>query len=228
MDLSTKKAVVVKVGPESQLHKLPTMAAQMIAFRLKGGATGAAAGPGSQAGSQRASGPPASGSGNWNGDGQGGAPGGGGWRNANGGPPDFQQMLSRTPEIKIADLNKGDAVMLVATEGTANNGPTCRRRTNSERSSCRHQCFHAAFAMESGNQCRWWRSGRTIAQSSNENVIENFVSAFDLWGIRSVADNDSAWQGHRSDWRRHSASHGHCYSIERQECDGNNGRWRCV
>ena len=135
MDLSTKKAVVVKVGPESQLHKLPTMAAQMIAFRLKGGATGAAAGPGSQAGSQRASGPPASGSGNWNGDGQGGwnrgsgggqggAPAGGAWRNANGGSPDFQQMLSRMPEIKIADLNKGDAVMLVATEGTANNGPT--------------------------------------------------------------------------------------------------------
>src|SRR5262249_35443271 len=69
----------------------------------------------------------AGGQGNWNRDaaagGQGGAPGGGGWRGGNGGPPDFQQILSRMPEVKIADLNKGDAVMLVATEGSAGSGP---------------------------------------------------------------------------------------------------------
>jgi len=42
----------------------------------------------------------------------------------NGGTPDFQQMLSRMPAISISDLNKGDAVMLVATEGTSSSGPT--------------------------------------------------------------------------------------------------------
>jgi hypothetical protein len=32
-------------------------------------------------------------------------------------------MLSRMPSIAISDLQKGDAVMLVATEGTANSAP---------------------------------------------------------------------------------------------------------
>jgi len=31
---------------------------------------------------------------------------------------DPQQMLSRTPVIQLADLQKGDAVMLVSTQGT--------------------------------------------------------------------------------------------------------------
>jgi hypothetical protein len=33
------------------------------------------------------------------------------------GPPDFQRMLSRLPNSKLADLQKGDAVMIVSTEG---------------------------------------------------------------------------------------------------------------
>jgi len=49
--------------------------------------------------------------------------GGGNWRNG-GGPPDFQQMLSRMPVVTIADLSKGDAVMLVVTQGSSANGPT--------------------------------------------------------------------------------------------------------
>ncbi len=56
------------------------------------------------------------------------APGGpsGGWRGAGGGggPPDFQQMLSRMPAVAVSDLNKGDAVILVATEGSTTSGPT--------------------------------------------------------------------------------------------------------
>ena len=52
-----------------------------------------------------------------------GGPGGGGWRGS-GGPPDFQQMLARMPAVSVSDLNKGDAVMLVATEGTATSQPT--------------------------------------------------------------------------------------------------------
>jgi hypothetical protein len=32
---------------------------------------------------------------------------------------DFQQMLNHMPAVALADLHKGDAVMMVATEGTA-------------------------------------------------------------------------------------------------------------
>jgi hypothetical protein len=33
-------------------------------------------------------------------------------------------MLSRMPAISVSDLNKGDAVMVVTTEGTSSSGPT--------------------------------------------------------------------------------------------------------
>jgi len=137
MDLATKKPVTVRVGSESQLHKLPPTVAQMIAFRLKGGAPGAQPGqPTAQSsgGSSMSAGGQA-----WGGRVQGngterlgtgpqgnGGPagaGGGNWRNG-GGSPDFQQMLSRMPVVTIADLNKGDAVMLVATQGSSVEGPT--------------------------------------------------------------------------------------------------------
>ena len=36
-----------------------------------------------------------------------------------GGGHDFQQMLSRMPAVTLADLHKGDAVLIVATEGSA-------------------------------------------------------------------------------------------------------------
>ena len=35
----------------------------------------------------------------------------------NGGSPDIQQMLSRMPPASLPDLQKGDAVMIVSTEG---------------------------------------------------------------------------------------------------------------
>jgi hypothetical protein len=35
-----------------------------------------------------------------------------------GGAPDFNQMLARMPASTVADLNKGDAVIIVATEGS--------------------------------------------------------------------------------------------------------------
>jgi hypothetical protein len=35
-----------------------------------------------------------------------------------GGVPDFQQMLSRMPAVTLNDLHKGDAVLMVTTEGT--------------------------------------------------------------------------------------------------------------
>jgi len=48
---------------------------------------------------------------------------GGNWR-AGSGTPDFQQMLSLMPAVSVSDLNKGDAVILVATEGSSWSGPT--------------------------------------------------------------------------------------------------------
>jgi hypothetical protein len=45
-----------------------------------------------------------------------GGPAGPGTRPAGG--SDFQQMLSRTPTVAVADLHKGDAVVILATEGT--------------------------------------------------------------------------------------------------------------
>ena len=36
--------------------------------------------------------------------------------------PDVQQMLSRMPAVTLKELNKGDAVMIVTTQGTASTG----------------------------------------------------------------------------------------------------------
>lgn len=108
-DLLTKKTVPVKITSESQLRKLPLPIAQRIAVRLKGGP---AAGEGNAvANDSRPAGS------------AGGDIGmGGGTRS--GGSPDFQQMLGRMPAATIADLQKGDAVMIVSTEGTASDSGT--------------------------------------------------------------------------------------------------------
>jgi hypothetical protein len=115
-DLATKKQVSIHVTPDSQMRRLPEHMAQMLAMRLKGGTSGVA-GPGgppgaSAPGTPGSGGPPP------------GAPGGGqhAWNGAggsNGGPGtgDPQQMLSRAPTIQLSDLQKGEAVMLVSTEG---------------------------------------------------------------------------------------------------------------
>ena len=119
-DAIGKSAVVVKVSPDSQMKKLPPEMAQRIAMRLKGTAGG---GEGDQAG--------ANGQGQSTGSGHGAAPSAAGARpstptdsqsaRATGGgpggngPPDFQRMLSRLPNSTLADLQKGDAVMIVST-----------------------------------------------------------------------------------------------------------------
>ncbi len=110
MDLANKRPVTLKITADSQLHKLPPMMAQRIAMRLKGpasaGAGGAAAGATPRA--ANAEGP---------------SPGNGPGQRA-AGAPDFQQMLSRMPGIALASLQKGDAVVIVATEGSANSPST--------------------------------------------------------------------------------------------------------
>ena len=105
-DLATKKPVVVRFTPDSQLHRLAPEMAQGIAARFKG----AAAGGGEQPASANAQ--PASAAGNGGGGMAGGRPGG-----QHGG--DLSQMLQRAPSVQLTDLHAGDAVMIVATEGAS-------------------------------------------------------------------------------------------------------------
>ncbi len=129
-DVLTKKAIVVKISPESQLHKLPPELAQRIAARLKSSlppgtpgaaSSGAPAAGGPPSGAPSGALPPAGAAANGAGGGGMGAGGmnGGGMRQGGG---DFQQMLSHMPALTLADLHKGDAVLIVATEGTAAGG----------------------------------------------------------------------------------------------------------
>jgi Cu/Ag efflux protein CusF len=119
-DTATKKPVVITVTPDSEVKKLDPAVAQRIAARLSGakrpdgaaGGTssgsgaavgaagpGAAGGPGASGGDHPAGGPRGPGAG----------PGGGG--------PDFQQVLARAPSVTLKDLQKGNMVIVVATEG---------------------------------------------------------------------------------------------------------------
>ena len=116
-DLATKRPVTMKVTSDSQMRKLPATMAQGIAMRLKGGtAVGGAEAPAGAAGSgvSRGAGTGAARGGEAPG---GSGTGGSGFRQ--GGPPDFQRMLNRLPAVTLADLQKGEALMIVATEGSA-------------------------------------------------------------------------------------------------------------
>lgn len=110
-DILAKKSVTVKFNADSQLRKLTPQMAQRLAFFLKGmpggqGAAQAASASGQTPGGAGAGGPGMSG---------GLRPGGG---------PDFQQILNRIPSVNLADLQKEDAVMIVATQGSGNNEVT--------------------------------------------------------------------------------------------------------
>ncbi|MFT4114351.1 hypothetical protein [Silvibacterium sp.] len=114
-DLATKKPVVIHISADSQLHKLPDTMAQALAARFKSGGEGSggghAQGGGDHAGQVAASqaAPPENGAASQNGTG----PRGAGARNG-----DLSTMLQRTPSLALGDLKKGDAVMIVATQGT--------------------------------------------------------------------------------------------------------------
>ncbi len=111
MDLVSKRPVTLQVTGDSQLHKLPAMVAQRIAARLKGAASGASGGAAAGGGVPRPAN--AGATADEHGAGQRGS-----------GAPDFQQMLSRMPAVTLADLQKGDALMIVATEGSADTPST--------------------------------------------------------------------------------------------------------
>ena len=122
-DLLSKKTVVIKVTPDSQLRHLSPEMAQMIAMRLKG-TGGRSGGPALALRIPRRTAKAAScrgaaqcirrgrtGAGEW-------------WRSV-GVPavaPDVQRLLSRAPAVSLTDLHKGDAVIILSTEGTAGVG----------------------------------------------------------------------------------------------------------
>jgi len=123
IDLQTKKPVTVRTNQSSMLRRLEPGIAAMLARRLRPDAAGAApggpGGPPAAGGSPAAGGPPAGpgGPGGFRGGfgGPGGVPGGGG-------NFDLQQVLERMPPLALADLKKGDAVIVSsskASEGSA-------------------------------------------------------------------------------------------------------------
>jgi co-chaperonin GroES (HSP10) len=121
MDLLTKKPVVVQVSADSQLRKLPQPMAQRIAMRLKGQTPEGQAAGGAPANAAAGAAPANAAAANPGGSAPQGAPGGAGGYGggaARGGGGDLQQMLSRLPAMKVDDFQKGDAVILVSTEGT--------------------------------------------------------------------------------------------------------------
>jgi hypothetical protein len=106
-DTATKKPVVISVTPDSEVKKLDPAVAQRLAARM----SGARRPDGSAA--PAAGGPPAGASGPPGGDRQAGTPG----RGPGGSGPDFQQLLARSPSVTLKDLQKGNMVIVVATEG---------------------------------------------------------------------------------------------------------------
>jgi co-chaperonin GroES (HSP10) len=101
-DLATKKPVTVKITADSQMKKLTPQLAQGLAMRLKNGTQ-----PGTtQNGTQPSAAPPAAAA--------------DGARQRGG---DLNQMLGRLPASTLGDMQKGDAVMIVSTVGSAAQAP---------------------------------------------------------------------------------------------------------
>ena len=106
-DTATKKPVIISVTPDSEVKKLDSAVAQRLAARM----TGAKRPDGSPA--PAAGGPPPGASGPPGGERPAGAPS----RGPGGSGPDFQQLLARSPSVTLKDLEKGNMVIVVATEG---------------------------------------------------------------------------------------------------------------
>jgi hypothetical protein len=119
------KPVIVVFTAETATRRLPPAMAAMLARRNAGGQNGTGGPPGTGDGARREGnasgvpGPPRP---------EGAKPGavaasnenaqpggGGGQRRAN---MDFQDLLERTPPLKLEDLKVGDAIMLSSTSGT--------------------------------------------------------------------------------------------------------------
>lgn len=100
VDAATKKPVIVKVTPESNARNLPPEMGRRMAMRMAGGPANSA-GPSHESPGQR---PPEPASTHRGGD--------------------LQQIFGRLPSITIAQIQKGDAVMIVSTQGDASGAVT--------------------------------------------------------------------------------------------------------
>jgi hypothetical protein len=102
-DIVSKTPVTLKVNSESQMRKLPPQFAEGLAARLRNqsAGTGQSQTPAQTSATQPPAQPPQ----------QAAAPG---QRGAGG---DFQQMIVRMPAATLSDLQKGEAVMVVTTQG---------------------------------------------------------------------------------------------------------------
>jgi hypothetical protein len=113
-DLLSKKTVIVRITPDSQLHQLPPEMAQRIAMRLKH--SGAGASPSTPGSTPNGHNHAPEGNESATTGQETGSP------HHFGGPPDLQQILSRTPTVSLNDLHKGEAVVVLSTEGAADAG----------------------------------------------------------------------------------------------------------
>jgi hypothetical protein len=102
-DLISKRSFLVKFTPQSEIRELQPQMAQFIAMRLRAGQNGSQSG---NSGSDAARGNRPAGD----------QPGQGGFRRG-GAAGDLSQMLNRLPPATLANLQKGEAVMIVSTEG---------------------------------------------------------------------------------------------------------------
>src|SRR5215469_1471036 len=102
LDLATKKPIVVKVTGDSQLRNLPPEMAKRLAMRMMGG--GGPPGGAAPKGTFRRETMGA----------EGGGPAGGQQRRG-----DIQQMFNHLLPLSVSEMQKGDTVMLVATEGSS-------------------------------------------------------------------------------------------------------------
>ena len=109
-DLASGQPVLVRTNADSRLHRLPPYLALMIASFNSGGTP-----EGGTPGQPPAVGPGVGGrEGAASGAAAGHSPPGGGRGN---GPPDFQQMLERTPPLTLSELKPGEALIVLSTAG---------------------------------------------------------------------------------------------------------------
>jgi len=108
-NLQTKKPVVVRTNKDSLLRRLDPAVAGMLARRLRpdSSSAGGAVAPGGRP----------------EGAAQGGPGGPGGFRGGPGGG-DLQQILERMPALSLAELKKGDAVIVSSSKGPGDSGVT--------------------------------------------------------------------------------------------------------
>jgi hypothetical protein len=118
-NLQTKKAVVVRTNQNSLLRRLDPQVAAMLARRLRPeSSSGGPAAPGGARPPSSENAAPQS------------APGGaGGFRGGSGGPGgpgggDLQQILERMPQLSLAELKKGDAVIVSSSKNSGDSAIT--------------------------------------------------------------------------------------------------------